>query len=206
MSDHQASRRGRPRDSAVDSRVLDAAWELLHARGLAGLTVDEVAERAGAAKTTVYRRWPTKDHLMIALATRLLGEVPIADTGDLRADLTSFAAALTGSLNRLRQAGNPHAGASAGLAAELAASAARHPDIGEMVRCGFAARHQLARARVRRAQQNEALRDDIDAEILIDQVTGPIWYRVLVSGAPVSPSYAERLVTAALDGAFRTKE
>src|SRR5215469_4158725 len=111
MSDRQGGRRGRPRDSAVDSRVLDAAWDLLHAKGFAGLTVDEVAERAGTAKTTVYRRWPTKDHLAVALAD---------------------------SLDRLRLAGNPAGGPSAGLAAELAAAAARHPDIGELVRAGFA--------------------------------------------------------------------
>jgi len=206
MSDRQGGRRGRPRDSAVDSRVLDAAWDLLHAKGFARLTVDEVAERARTAKTTVYRRWPTKDHLAVALAARSLGEVPIADTGDLRADLTGFAIALAGSLNRLRLAGNPAGGQSAGLAAELAAAAARHPDIGELVRAGFAARHALALARLQRARDTEGLRGDIDAEVLIDQVAGPVWYRVLVTGAPVGHSYAERLVTAALDGAFATRE
>ncbi|MBV9205306.1 MAG: TetR/AcrR family transcriptional regulator [Actinobacteria bacterium] len=202
MTDRLSGRRGRPRDSAIDSRVLDAAWDLLHAKGFAGLTVDEVAERAGAAKTTVYRRWPTKDHLATALAARILGEIPIADTGDLRADLTAFAAALAGSLNRLRLAGTPASAPSAGLAAELAAAAARHPDIGELVRAGFAARHALARARLQHARDTEGLRGDIDAEVLIDQVAGPLWYRVLVTGAPADRSYAERLVTAALDGAF----
>src|SRR5215467_1029244 len=202
MSDRQGGRRGRPRDSAVDSRVLDAAWDLLHAKGFARLTVDEVAERARTAKTTVYRRWPTKDHLAVALAARSLGEVPIADTGDLRADLTGFAIALAGSLNRLRLAGNPAGGQAAGLAA----AAARHPDIGELVRAGFAARHALALARLQRARDTEGLRGDIDAEVLIDQVAGPVWYRVLVTGAPVGHSYAERLVTAALDGAFTTGE
>jgi AcrR family transcriptional regulator len=206
MSDHRPGRRGRPRDSAVDRRVLDAAWDLLNAKGFAGLTVDEVAERAGAAKTTVYRRWPTKDHLAVALVAGILGEVPIADTGDLRADLTGFAAALADRLNRLRLAGNPAASRSAGLAAELTAAAARHPDIGELVRTGFAARHQQAQARLRRARDAEGLRGDIDAEVLIDQVAGPVWYRVLVTGAPVGRSYAERLVTAALDGAFTARE
>lgn len=206
MSDRRGGRRGRPRDGAVDSRVLDAAWDLLHAKGFAGLTVDEVAERAGTAKTTVYRRWPTKDHLAVALAARILGEVPIADTGDLRADLTGFAVALAGGLDRLRLAGNPAGGPSAGLAAELAAAAARHPDIGELVRAGFAARHALAQARLQRARDTEGLRGDIDAEVLIDQVAGPVWYRVLVTGAPAGPGYAERLVTAALDGAFTTGE
>jgi AcrR family transcriptional regulator len=206
MTDGQGSRRGRPRDGAVDSRVLDAAWEIVHAKGFAGLTVEEVAERAGAAKTTVYRRWPTKDHLVIALAARILGEVPIADTGDLRADLAAFASALADSLNRLRLAGNPVGGPSAGLAAELAAAAARHPDIGELVRAGFAARHALAQARLQRARDTEGLRGDIDAEVLIDQVAGPVWYRVLVTGSPVGPDYAKRLVTAALDGAFSPRE
>jgi tetracycline repressor-like protein len=82
-----------------------------------------------------YRRWPTKDHLAVALAARILGEVPIADTADLRADLTGFA-----------------------------------------------------------------------AEVLVDQVAGPVWHRVLVTGAPVDRDYAERLVAAALDGAFTAKE
>ncbi len=191
MTDRQGGRRGRPRDSAVDRRVLDAAWELLHAKGLEGLKVDEVAERAGAAKTTVYRRWPTKDHLTVALAARILGEVPIADTGNLRADLTGFAAALADNLNRLRLAGSRASGPSAGLAAELAAATARHPDIGELARAGFAARHQLAQARLRRARDAEGLRADLDPELLIDQVAGPVWYRVLVTGAPVGLSPME---------------
>src|SRR5579859_7478858 len=86
-------------------------------------------------------------------------------------------------------AGNPAGGPSAGLAAELAAAAARHPDIGELVRAGFAARHALAQARLRRARDVEGLRAGIDAEVLIDQVAGPVWYRVLVTGAPVDRGY-----------------
>ena len=198
MTQGTASRRGRPRDSTVERRVLDAAWDLLHDAGYAGLTVDEVAERAGVAKTTLYRRWPTKDHLAIALAARILGEVPVADTGDLRADLTEFAAALAASLNRLRRAGRPDDSPSAGFAAELAAAAARHRDLGELVRAGFAARHELAAARLERARDAGHLRPGTDPAILIDQVAGPLWYRVIVTGEPVDRSYAQRLVAAVL--------
>ena len=67
-----AARRGRPRDTAVDQRVLDVAWNLLLTGGYAALNVDEVAERAAVAKTTLYRRWPTKDHLAFAVATRMI--------------------------------------------------------------------------------------------------------------------------------------
>jgi AcrR family transcriptional regulator len=202
MSQSTTTRRGRPRDRAVDRRVLSAAWGLLHAGGYAALNMDEVAERAAVAKTTLYRRWPTKDHLAVAVVAEMLEDVPIPDTGDLRRDLTEFAAALAASLNRVRMAGHYGGGASAGLVAELVAAAARHPDIGEAVRAGFAQRHAVARARLHRACEREGLRPDIDHGVLIDQLAGPIYYRILITGAPVDRSYAERLVDAALDGAI----
>ena len=204
MSQEAAARRGRPRDGAVDRRVLSAAWDLLRAGGYAALNMDDVAERAGVAKTTLYRRWPTKDHLAIAVGAAMLGEVPIPDTGDLRRDLTEFAGALAGSLDRLRTAGHD-GGASPGLAAELVAAAARHPDIGEAVRAGYAHRHALARARLERAVSREGLRPDLDPTLLIEQLVGPIYYRILITGAPADRGYAERLVDALLDGAFTTE-
>src|SRR5260370_3898327 len=127
MIESAVARRGRPRDSAVDRRVLSAAWDLLNARGYAGLNVDEVAERAAVAKTTLYRRWPTKDHLAVAVAGQMLGEVPIPDTGDLRRDLTEFAAALAASLNQVRMAGAPRRRTAARLPPQPGAAAPRHP-------------------------------------------------------------------------------
>src|SRR5260370_22680311 len=129
MNQSAVARRGRPRDSAVDRRVLSAAWDLLNARGYAGLNVDEVAERAAVAKTTLYRRWPTKDHLAVAVAAEMLGEVPLPDTGHLRRDLTDFAAELAASLNRLRMAGHSRGGPSARLVAALGIPAARLPHL-----------------------------------------------------------------------------
>ena len=186
--------------------MLSAARGLLHAGGYAALNMDEVAERAEVAKTTLYRRWPTKDHLAVAVAAEMLGEVPIPDTGDLRRDLTEFAATLAETLNRARMAVHYGGGASAGLAAELVAAVARHPDIGEAVRAGFAQRHTLARARLQRACEREGLRPGIDHDVLIDQLAGPIYYRILITGAPVGRSYAGRLVDAALEGAMTPKE
>jgi AcrR family transcriptional regulator len=206
MSQVTTGRRGRPRDGAVDERVLSAAWGLLHAGGYAALNMDDVAARAGVAKTTLYRRWPTKDHLAVAVAAEMLAEVPIPDTGDLRHDLTEFTAGLAGSLNRLRMAGHYGGGAAAGLVAELVAAFARHPDIGELVRAGFAQRHALARTRLERAREREGLREDIDPGVLIDQLAGPIYYRILITGAPADRDYAERLVDAVLDGAITPRE
>jgi len=130
--------------------------------------------------------------------------VPIADTGGLRADLTAFAAALADSLERLRLAGNSIGGPSAGLAAELTAAAARHPDIGELVRAGFATRHGLAPARLRRPATPRGCATTSTPKC--SSTRWPVWYRVLVAGLPASRNYAERLVTAVLDGAFSTTE
>jgi AcrR family transcriptional regulator len=181
--------------------VLDVAWDLLLSGGYAGLNVDEVAERAAVAKTTLYRRWPTKDHLAIAVVTRTIRPVPVPDTGDLRHDLTEFAAGLAASLHTYRMAGPPD-GMSAGLVAELVAAAARHPDLGDLVRALHARRHAMLLDRLRRAVERDGLRPDIDHAVLVDQVSGPIYYRVLITGAPADRDYAERLVSAVLAGAI----
>ena len=200
-SEGEPARRGRPRNTAVDQRVLDVAWDLLLAGGYAGLNVDEVAERAAVAKTTLYRRWPTKDHLAIAVVTRTIQPVTVPDTGDLCHDLTEFAAGLATSLHTYRMAGQSD-GVSAGLVAELVAAAARHPDLGDLVRALHARRHAMLLARLRRATERDGLRPDIDHAVLIDQVSGPIYYRVLITGTLADRDYAERLVSAVLEGAF----
>src|SRR5260370_4083176 len=102
MIESAVARRGRPRDSAVDRRVLSAAWDLLNARGYAGLNVDEVAERAAVAKTTLYRRWPTQDHLAVPRAPQMLGEGPIPHNRRLRRDLAGIAAPPAARLHPVR--------------------------------------------------------------------------------------------------------
>jgi AcrR family transcriptional regulator len=200
-NDGGTGRRGRPRDNAVDERVLDVAWDLLLSGGYAGLNVDEVAERAAVAKTTLYRRWPTKDHLAIAVVTRRIPFAMVPDTGDLCRDLTEFAVNMAASLQQYRTAGGSD-GVSAGLAGELVAAASRHPDIGDLIRTLHARRHAMALERLQRAGEREGLRTDIDHAIMIDQISGPIYYRALVTGAANDRSYAERLVRAVLDSAL----
>ena len=60
----------------------------------------------------------------------------------------------------------------------------------------------MALARLQRASEREGLRTDIDHGLLIDQISGPIYYRALITGAATNRSYAERLVRAVLDGAM----
>ncbi|MER7129855.1 TetR/AcrR family transcriptional regulator [Streptosporangium saharense] len=191
--------RGRPRDTQVDERVLRIAAALIFERGYGGLSIDEVAEQAGVAKTTLYRRWPTKDHLAVAVVARLQADDEITDTGDIRADLVDYLEKIAAALNRMRAAGG-HRGPSAGTVGELVAAAARHEDIGHLTREQYANRNTLALALIERARLRGELRADLDAEVLFDQLAGALYYRVMITGAPVDRAYAERLVSCALEG------
>ncbi|RFA07524.1 hypothetical protein B7R21_15145 [Subtercola boreus] len=81
---------GRPYDRSGDALILAATLDLLAERSYERVTLDDVAARTGKAKTTIYRRWATKDDLVLA-ATRSIGQPPevaeLPDEGTLRSDL-----------------------------------------------------------------------------------------------------------------------
>src|SRR3712207_1372327 len=83
--------RGRPRDPALEERILEQVVALLGSRGYAGLSLDELALRSGVAKTTVLRRWPSKAAVAAAGVERLaLQSVDVPDSGTLRVDLLAL--------------------------------------------------------------------------------------------------------------------
>jgi len=85
-----AAPRGRPRSQEADRAILTATVELLAERGLAAMSIEEVAARAGVGKTTIYRRWPSKGLLALdAFVGSFREEQPLPDTGTLRGDLLS---------------------------------------------------------------------------------------------------------------------
>src|SRR5918911_1865951 len=96
----RAARRGRRPRPGTDGRILEAAIELLSADGYAGFTLDGLAVRAGVAKTTILRRWPSKAAVAAAAVEQLALQtidVPASGTlrGDLHALLTSAVAVFT---------------------------------------------------------------------------------------------------------------
>ena len=82
--------RGRPRSAEADRAILTATADLLAERGLAAMSIEEVAARAGVGKTTIYRRWPSKGLLALdAFVISFRAEQPQPDTGTLRGDMLS---------------------------------------------------------------------------------------------------------------------
>src|ERR1700722_13397170 len=79
---------GRPRSAEADLSILEAATAILAERGLAGMSMEEVAARAGVGKATVYRRWPSRGALALdAFMADFQALQPLPDTGTLRGDL-----------------------------------------------------------------------------------------------------------------------
>jgi AcrR family transcriptional regulator len=180
--------RGRPREAGVDERVLAAAAAEIRRRGYEGLSIDRVAEQAGVAKTTLYRRWASKAELVVALIAGLREEVPFEPSGDSRRDLTDLVTAIAANL-----AATPTT-----LIADLAAAAAREPRVGESVRTLWAERHRAVTAVVAKAQEAGLVLDHVSPAVLVDQLVGPLYYRLLVTGEPLTPDYARTLVRSVL--------
>jgi AcrR family transcriptional regulator len=191
----QPGRRGRPRLQSTDEAIFVAAAELIRERGYDGFSMAAVADRAGVAKTTVYRRWPTRSHLVLATMSSVMARVALFDTGDLRADLASFARTLA---TALRAPGTRR------LIAELALASAQRPELADGFHRLFTQRRIAALGTVEQAAAAGQLRPGVDPELLIDQVSGALHYRMLVSGEGPSDTYAERLVDAILDGAVHS--
>src|SRR2546425_10744327 len=86
------TKRGRPRDPRTEKSILEAANELVIASGLAALTIEGVADRAGVGKASIYRRWPSKGALAFdAVVGTILATQPTPNTGSLEGDLMDVA-------------------------------------------------------------------------------------------------------------------
>jgi AcrR family transcriptional regulator len=152
----------------VEDAIITATLELLDEAGFANLTVEAVAARAGAAKTAVYRRWPSKVPLVVDALVRSQPEWSIPDTGDLRSDLIA-----------LWQNLNPSSQLSVERLLPLAASyLTPDDDLAVLLRERyFEPRLQQGRQLVQRAAARGEIRSDIDPELAFDFLFGPLAYQ-----------------------------
>ncbi len=179
------------RGAVVEATVLDATIALLVERG-AAIAVEEVAEASGVHKTTIYRRYPTRE-LLIAAAIRRLGEaaVPPVVDADPRAAVGQLALSVAAAL-RSPRGGNI-------LRAVMAASAAS-PDLIALADEFFRDRYALATEHLERLAEAGVLRTDVDPVVVWEQIVNPMHVRALC-GRATSDAEAEGLVALALRGA-----
>ena len=183
--------RGRPRSERAHQAILDAANELLEERGLVDLTIDEVAQRAGVSKTTIYRRWPTKGTLAFeAFSADRLARVP--DTGSLRGDLLTALRAWI-RVNRGTVKGRTLTG--------LIAEVQRDPELAEIWREGvigpIRAHHRTI---VERAIERGEVPPDVDSDVVLDLIFGAAYHRLLQSHLPLTDRFAQSVVDTVVAG------
>ncbi len=191
----QASPRSRPggRTARTTEAVYEAAIAELGDRAYDEVGIDSIATRAGVHKTTVYRRWGTKDRV-IAEALDLAAEqrVTVPDTGDVGRDLRALALAVQKVLTSRDGAATARA---------LAAAAPRSAEIRGVIQKFWATRMTHVGPIVERAVTRGQLPAGTDADELLKHLSAPLYQRLLVTLEPVNRRAAERAAAATLAAA-----
>jgi AcrR family transcriptional regulator len=185
--------RGRPRSEKARNAILEAAAELLLDQGLAAVSMDAVAARAGVSKATIYRWWPTKETLALdALYHEWAGVPPARDTGSLRGDLLSLFRPWA------RLAGRRPYGR---VIAALLTEAQTDPEFGRQYRARFVEpRRDQARAIFRRAIERGEIPATTKIEVALDLLYGPVYHRLLHGHAPLNDRFVRDVIDTALNG------
>jgi AcrR family transcriptional regulator len=184
---------GRPRSEKARRAVLAAALELVAEHGYGALTIEGIAARAGVAKTTIYRSWPSKAAVVMdAVYVESDPRLAFPDTGSARRDL----ARQMGNVAELftePSFGKPFVGLLAESQHDPALAEALHDWLIRARRAGAA---EVLRRGIARGE----LRADLDVDVTIDTLYGALYYRLLVSHQPLSARYARSVVDLVFTG------
>ncbi|MEU4232254.1 TetR/AcrR family transcriptional regulator [Nonomuraea sp. NPDC026600] len=204
MSDHRPAPgtvRPRGRTERVRAAVLAATRAELETHGYPALTMERVAEIAGVAKSTVYRRWRDPAGLLAELLADLtMTEVPLYDTGSIELDMRQLAMGIH------RFYANP---VGRPMMLGLIAAGVYSPRAAEVLHDFFQARNEQAAEAVRHAIRRGELPADTDPVDVIRALGAAFYYRMLVTHEPVDDALVEQTATAVIAaakaGAYRAR-
>jgi AcrR family transcriptional regulator len=182
---------GRPRDPRLDGAILDAGLAVFLESGYGSASLAEIARRAGIGTPAIYRRWPTKTDLAIAIIEHVAEPEPIPDTGSIRDDLVAFIAL------RLRTWSTPlfrrlifptlmQGTAEGSIAAEIGTRFQEH--------------RKALEARIGRSVEAGELRPGTDPSRLVDLLMGTIAMPILFFQEPPAVDDAAAIVDQVLAG------
>lgn len=160
-------------------------------RGVADLTIEEVAHRSGVAKTTIYRHWPERASLIIDTVRSCFEHIATPDTGSVRGDLEAYfggmvRADLTGKVGRLMPC--------------LIDAAGRDNEIEVLLDRIAIERQQPILTIVGRAQARGELPGDLDPRVVVGTIVGPIVFRKLMWRQPLDAAYVTGCLDVAIAG------
>lgn len=186
-------RRGRRPADEVREEVLQAAGELLFADGMSGFTIEKVAALSGASKMTIYKWWPSKGALALdGYFRKVEPELGFPDTGEIERDLRVQLRAFLGVIRDT---------VGGGIIGGLIGQAQLDPDLKAAFLQRYSGpRRALAVAALRRAQERGQLDAATDPEVVVDQLWGACYHRLLVPDQPLTADFVDALLANVLWG------
>lgn len=185
----------RPRGLATERAILDATLQILHDGGYAALTIDRVAATARASKTTIYRRWKTKEHLVLAVFEQMPVTMPEIDgslTENLIALFAQFSSIMQDSPLR-------------GVLPNLVAECINNPALSSALAQVNDRRRTPIRHVLQHAIQRGELAADTNVELVIDTIQGAISIRLYFLLGTLSDDWIHGLVQLLLNGIGKKK-
>jgi len=190
---HDKRSSGRPRCLVARQSILDATVRLLESTPLQNLAIECIARAAGVGKATIYRWWPNKAAIVIdAFFEQVVPKTTFERTPTAAEAIERQAARMARILS----------GPQGRIVAQIIAEGQSDPAVLEHFRSVFLRnRRGAARAIIQAGMDSGEFRKDIDIELIIDLIYGPMWYRLMVGHQPLNREFAEtfsRLAIAAL--------
>ena len=173
------------RSRRAESAILESTIALLAELGFGGLTIDGIAARAGVGKATIYRHWSSKAEVAVEAFRAFIPPLDDPDTGSLAEDIRSVVHQMVDGLS---------SSPLAGILPSLVEAAERDPEVERLFKEFGSGRRAVFRSILTRAAQRGDLRDDLDHELAIDVLVGPIFTRRLVTRGPVTRRHADAVI------------
>lgn len=190
MQDQLKKRRPGGRSQQVVSAVFSAAEEVLYSQGYVNFRIADVAQKAGVNETSIYRRWGTKEALLLEMLTKRAEQtMPIPDTGSLRTDLLAF----------LRDTLTTAQTALGTALIQIGLLSTQRPDLVPYRKLYWERRSAMMGVMFERAVARHEIQGQYDPAFLMEFTSGPILARLLISGEPLTVDFAARIVDNLMD-------
>ncbi|MGA8527039.1 MAG: TetR/AcrR family transcriptional regulator [Candidatus Sulfotelmatobacter sp.] len=184
---------GRPRSEEARLAILRSTLKLLGENGFSELTIEAVAAHAGVGKATVYRWWSNKAALIAdAFASSATRKLHFPDTGSVRTDMSQ----------QMRQLIKILCSRRGRIVSAILGGGQSDRDLIAAFRERFLRpRRQEAYATLQRGIQRGELRKDVDMNLILDSLYGPIYMRFLIRHDKLTPDFVDSLCELVLGGA-----
>jgi AcrR family transcriptional regulator len=177
---------GRPRSEEARHAALAATVDLVLESGVEGVTFEDVAQRSGVAKSTLYRHFGTKQSMVVEAATSCFVELATPDTGDLAEDLRTI-------FEKSKGADDEHR--LPDLMPALLAASDRDDDLRRLVQAVLEERRRPIRTVLQLAQLRGEIGRDLDLDLALTLLLGPFTQRRMVDRQEITPEWADQVLT-----------